>query len=75
MSKLKLEFNLPEEKEDADVATHAVDLYFSLYDIDNFLRECIKYNKVGFDVETADKIRDKLYEILEEHSVSLDLMS
>lgn len=71
-----LEFNM-DEFEDVVAhkrATKALDVLLVLYDFDQHLRSELKYNETLTDeqYEKLDKLRDKLYEIMNERSVSLD---
>jgi len=43
--KAKLEFNLPEDKEEFAVATKAMDWSLLVWDIDQFIRNKIKYEQ------------------------------
>jgi hypothetical protein len=71
-----LKFDLPEERDDHIVAVHAADLYLTLLDMDNWLRNKLKY---GHDLKTADEAleiaRDKLFDVMEDRGVNLDMMS
>jgi len=51
-----------------------VDYKLALFDIDNHLREQIKYNTELSDEQSAtyQKIRDMLYSILNEYNLSLE---
>jgi len=76
--KMILEFSLPEEQEEANVALKGADLYLSFWDLDQKLRSKVKYNSEGHSEDTLeafDKVRSMLREILEEHSCNLEMMS
>lgn len=71
-----LEFNMDEFE---DVVAHkraikSLDVLLVLYDFDQHLRSELKYNENLTDeqYEKLDKTREKLYEIMNERSVSLD---
>lgn len=71
-----LEFNMDEFE---DVVAHkraikSLDVLLVLYDFDQHLRSELKYNEnlSEQEYEKLDKLRDKLYEIMNERSVSLD---
>jgi hypothetical protein len=51
-----------------------IDYKLALFDIDNHLREQIKYNTELSDEQSAtyQKIRDMLYSILNEYNLSLE---
>ena len=67
-----LEFNLPEEQEDYDMAFCGHDYWCSLYDFSQYLRNKIKYEEL--DEKTTkiyDQIRSEFYEILKEKGIEL----
>lgn len=71
-----LKFNLPEDSEEFAVASRAQDLYFVIYDLDQYLRSELKYKELDeVTYKAYENIRDKLYDILEYHGCSLDMMS
>jgi hypothetical protein len=74
--KATLEFNMDEID---DVTAHkraikSLDVLFVLSDFDNHLRSELKYNENLSEVEydLLDKTREKLYQIMNEHNVSID---
>jgi len=74
--KATLEFNMDEID---DVTAHkraikSLDIMFVLSDFDNHLRSELKYNENLTEVEydLLDKTREKLYQIMNEHNVSID---
>jgi hypothetical protein len=74
--KATLEFNMDEID---DVTAHkraikSLDMILALSDFDNHLRSELKYNENLSEVEydLLDKTREKLYEIMNEHNVSID---
>lgn len=71
-----LKFNLPEESEEFNVTSRAVDLYLTLFDFDQYLRSVHKYgtdkDKIADDPGWV--IREKLHAILDERDLSLDNM-
>lgn len=73
MPKVTLQFNLPEEKQDAEVAQKAWDLVIVLSEMDNYLRAINKYGHEDFkdpsSCEAAQKIRDKLWELLNNRNI------
>ena len=71
-----LEFNMDEFE---DVVAHkravkSLDVLLVLYDFDQHLRSELKYNENLTDeqYEKLDKVREKLYEIMNERNVSID---
>ena len=60
---------------DLYMSYHGDDLYFVLWDLDQHLRTITKYNPDDLSedvVEMADKIRDKLYDLLDEHNMDFN---
>ena len=72
-----LEYNLPEDSEAFNVASKATDLYLVLWELDQILRDKVKYGEgLSDDVYKAyDLLRDKIRDMLFEHGCSLDMMS
>jgi len=78
--KAKLEFDLPEEKDDFKMATKGPDYYFTLWALDQEIRNILKYNKFPSDkVKTpgdmAEHIRDVLYQIMEDRNLIFNEIS
>ena len=64
-------FQLPEDQDRFNTATHADGLAFSLSDMDEYLRKRTKYEDLPDDVDDAlYAARDKLREIMEGWDVS-----
>ncbi len=72
--KAKLTFNLPDDQHDWDNAVNANAMYLSLWDLSQELRSMWKYQQYKTEEEYAivETIRDKFYEILQEHNINLD---
>ncbi len=75
--KATIEYKLPEESEQFTVAAKAAELFLCLLELDNLLRDKIKY---GEDITTDRKegyslIRDSLRDIMYNKGCSLDMMS
>jgi len=64
-------FDLPEERYEYALAYHGSDFYSCLSDLDEWLRNEIKHG----DKHELQPARDKLHEIMESRSVSLDMVS
>ena len=62
-----IEFNLPEDKEDFDFATNAVNYYSALVEFDQWLRSEYKYN----GNEPMFEVRQKLNEIINENNIKI----
>lgn len=71
--KATLEFLLPDEKHEWDNAVKADDMYAALWDFSQELRTMWKYQEYKSEEEytIVESIRDKFYEILNEHSINL----
>ena len=77
--KATLEFNLPEDRDDFELATKGSKWYGVVWDMDHWLRQQYKYmpdseySKDKYDayVETRDKLR----EIMNENGVNLEDVS
>jgi len=72
--KAKLTFNLPDDQYDWDNAVNANAMYLALWDLSQELRSMWKYQQYKTEEEYAivETIRDKFYEILQEHNINLD---
>lgn len=60
---------------DLYMAYHGTEFYFTLWDLDQFLRTITKYNPDDLSedvVEMADKIRDKLYDIMNDNDIDFN---
>ncbi len=66
----KLEFPLPECRDEFELAAHAIDIKGVLWDFDEWLRSDLKYGS-DFDEDTLKAVRDQLYKCLEQHNVRL----
>ena len=53
-------------------AMKASDMLSVLWDLDEHLRSLIKYSEDGKLSEAAEKIKDKFWELMNEHGISLD---
>jgi len=71
--KAKLTFNLPEDKDDFDFAVQGGKMYSALWDISKELRTLWKYEELSEqEWDMVEKIRNKFYEILDDHQIKLD---
>lgn len=71
MSKVSFEFNLPEETHEFKTCSKAVNFVSALCEIDQWLRQEIKYN----DREDLQEIRDKVWEICSDNGVYTEDLS
>ena len=67
-----LTFNLPEEREEFEMASQAHKLYYAVSDFDNFLRGKIKHADLTDEqYETYDSIRQELWNRLSDENINL----
>ena len=68
-----LEFNLPDDQNEFDLAIQGSKMYLALWDISQELRTLWKYEELNEDEwNMVERIRDKFYEILDENQIKLD---
>lgn len=72
-----LEFNLPEDQEQFNVASKATELFLTLYEFDQKLRTLLKYHQklTGEEYAVVDKLRDDLHTEMHENGINLNMMS
>jgi hypothetical protein len=71
--KATLEFNLPEDQAEFDFATQGSNMYAALWDISQELRTLWKYEELDEkEWDMVERIRNKFFEILEDHQITLD---
>lgn len=70
-----LEFNLPEDRNEHEIAIHAMDFALTCWDLDQQLRNWLKYgNKFNTADEALEATRETLNEILNQHNVNLNMI-
>jgi hypothetical protein len=62
-----LEFNLPEDKENFDLANNGLNYYSALFEFDQWLRSEYKYN----NKEEMYEVRRKLNKIINENNITI----
>jgi hypothetical protein len=70
-----LEFNIPEDQIEFDEANNAGKYYSILWDLDQFLRNKVKYPAQDHDpieTDTYDKVRTELWNLLNENNIDLN---
>ena len=75
MAKAILEFNLPDDKEDFEMATNGIKFWNVLWELDQDLRAKTKYAPDDLPEDKYDayeEIRGKLRELMSEYNVSFD---
>lgn len=78
MGKIILEFDSVEEAEEARTALDGTRWKIAMWDLDQELRKIVKYGQfdgreaTSEEVEGADKLRQKLREILQDYNLNLE---
>jgi len=67
--KATLEFSLPEDNQEFELASKALKLYGTLWDFDVWLRTQIKYN----NQEQYETVREKLRELMNDNRIDFDM--
>ncbi len=69
-----LEFNLPEDQDQYEMANDASKMYLALWDIKQLLRSKLKYNPDGLNTEQLEQweiMQYEFYEILSKQNLNL----
>ena len=75
--KAVLEFNLPEDQQDFELATKGMKFWSILWDLDQSLRAKTKYASDDLPQDKYDayqEIRDELRELMSENMISFDMV-
>ena len=70
-----IEFELPEDIEEYQMANNASKMYTALWDIRQLFRSTLKYNKTGLNDEQLEQweaMRGEFFDILENNDLKLD---
>ena len=67
--KATLEFNLPKDQEEFNVAVKAMDWALLAWDIDQSLLKLLKYDPEKTGEQTLEHIKEKLLDIMEERGL------
>ena len=70
-----IEFELPEDQEEYQMANNASKMYTALWDIRQLFRSTLKYNKTGLNDEQLEQwevMRGEFFEILDNNDLKLD---
>lgn len=73
--KATLEFNLPEDSHEFQMATQSTDMHSVLWDMDQWLRTNIKYCSDETSEDTYKAMvecRDKLHEFMNDYNIILE---
>lgn len=69
--KARLEFNLPDEQNEFTLANNGSNFYCALFEIDNYLRNKIKYECESLseeELKTYEKIREEVNQIINDYA-------
>jgi vacuolar-type H+-ATPase catalytic subunit A/Vma1 len=72
-----LEFNLPDDDQEYNLANNAMNFWNVLWELDQELRANTKYAPDDMSSDTYEayqSIRDKLHELMTDNNVSLDMV-
>jgi hypothetical protein len=72
-----LEFNLPEDQQDFDLATKGMEFWSVLWELDQDLRSKTKYASDDLPKDKYDayeEIRDMIRELMSENNISFDMV-
>jgi len=75
--KATLEFNLPDDQQEYDLANNGLNFWHVLWELDQELRANTKYapdDMTDDDYDAYQKIRDKLYELMNDYNVNLEMV-
>jgi len=71
MGKIILEFDSFEENEEAQTAVNASKWKNAFWELDQYYRSKYKYSENGSEIEEAERVREKVREILENNELIL----
>ena len=71
MGKITIEFDSFEESEEAQTALNASKWKNSFWELDQYYRSIYKYSEKSEEIETAEKVREKIREILNSNELFL----
>ena len=71
MKKMKatLEFNLPADEEQFNVAVKSMDWALLAWDLDQSIRSLLKYHPEEYDTKTLEHIKEEILNIMEENGL------
>ena len=70
-----IEFKLPKDKKEYEMANNANKMYTALWDIKQLFRSTLKYNPAGLNDEQLEQweaMRGNFFEILDNNDLKLD---
>jgi hypothetical protein len=75
MPKVTIEYNFPEEKDEFDQTNNAAKYYAVLWDIDQYMRNKVKYASDGTPSlyrEAIQMVRDEFWRLMHEYNLDLN---
>jgi hypothetical protein len=72
MAKVTIEFDLVEEREDIDYALNGLKYSMVIYELDQYYRGIYKYSEKGEEIEMAEKVREKIREIMNDNKLIME---
>jgi hypothetical protein len=70
--KANLEFNLPEDQHEYDIAIKSSAMYNALWDVNTMLRKYYKYSELpSGQLEIVEAIREEFLEILNDNEINI----
>jgi hypothetical protein len=75
MPRVTIKYTLPEEQEEFETANNASKYYSVIWDLDQYLRNFVKYPADHEDpilTDTMAKVRDELWRLLGEYNLDLN---
>ena len=70
-----IEFELPEDQEEYEMANNASKMYTALWDIKQLFRSTLKYNPMGLnskELEQWEAMRSDFFDILDSNDLKFD---
>jgi len=61
-----LEFDLPEDEEQFNVASKSMDWALLTWDLDQMIRKLVKYHPEEYDTKTLEHVQEEILNIMEE---------
>lgn len=72
MAKVTLEFDSIEDSEDLKFALYGWKYEFVIDELDQYYRSIYKYSEIGSEIENAEKVRNKIREIMHNNGLMMD---
>ena len=73
--KATIEFELPEDQDQYEIANNASKMYLALWDIKQLFRSKLKYNSDGLNSEQLEQweiMQDEFFEILDNNDLKIN---